>query len=118
MNGYYGYGYAHPYYYPSVGAWGYIGQDQPYVQHGLVDGVPVGVATGETLRQALVDRWYFVMRSRLPKGQEFLGRAPSAADLGDFLLEMAIEGYYGEGARLSGPQIVARVQQMLSRVRR
>jgi hypothetical protein len=114
----YGYGY-NPYYYSSVGAWplGYIGQDSPYAQHGLVDGVPVDVATGEALRRALVDRWYFVMRSRLPKGQQFLGRAPSAQDLGDFLLEMAIEGYYGDGAHLSGPQIKARLQQMLARIR-
>ena len=103
MNGYYGYG---SYYYPSGGAWpsGYVGQESSGPSPG---------STGTELHDALVQRVTFLKRHANPG---MLVAPPTPLELADHALQFAIAAYW-EGAGLTGPQIKARIQQMLTRIR-
>lgn len=126
MSSYYGYGYAHPYYYPSVGAWpwAYVGQvpatsptptfpTPPYRGPRLLG--PGETQTLDAVRNALI-QWFM----------EVNNRPPSDLDLADFVIQAALGAYSqehviaagGEAGRLmfqSQQQIQARLAELMKR---
>lgn len=97
------YGYGYPYY-PLIGA-GYVGQESSWG--------PSPGSTGRELHDALVQRVTWLSRYQA-QGAPTL--PPTPLELADYALRLALEMYW-EDAHLAGPQIKARVQQMLTRVR-
>ena len=111
MSGYYGYGYAHPYYYPSVGAWPweYVGQvpasspmptfpPPPYRGPRYIG--PGDEQTLTNVRNALI-RWFIEVNQR----------PPSDLDLADFVVQAALGAYSAE--RFNAEQMQNRLAEVM-----
>lgn len=99
MNSYYGYGYAHPYYYPSVGAWpwGYVGQAPP----------PAWVPP-----QATQAPENYLLEALTRRFMESKGRSPTKLELADFAFDIAMELYFEKSGIREGPAL-ARIRSKL-----
>jgi len=113
MNGYYGYGYAHPYYYPSVGAWpwGYVGQAPPGPPPRPVPPTPRPALDPNFPVSSAFDQAFY----------DGYGRMPTPMEKIDYALSWTLDGYgellgrQGYDLQQAKKQIGSHVRRMLSR---